>query len=159
MSFWLMSLQISFAFSIMGLCSSIATTFNTPLTLGGPASVTWCWILGATMCFTLGTYLPLPCYVRRRQTSSLRARRSDRTFTPAPHPDGAVVMRDGMPCGRPLSARTGSPVAGAAQRSQRFQFASWPLHERNGSQAHVCSLGWLCKARTLMTIVLRLAQL
>ncbi|KAF8654784.1 hypothetical protein AX16_003439 [Volvariella volvacea WC 439] len=45
---------ISFAFSIMGLCSSIATTFDTPLLLGGPASVTWCWILGATMCFTLG---------------------------------------------------------------------------------------------------------
>ncbi|KAG6861811.1 hypothetical protein C0995_011692 [Termitomyces sp. Mi166 len=46
---------ISFAFSIMGLCSSIATTFNTPLLLGGPASVTWCWILGAFMCFTLGS--------------------------------------------------------------------------------------------------------
>ncbi|ESK93896.1 amino acid permease [Moniliophthora roreri MCA 2997] len=46
---------ISFAFSIMGLCSSISTTFNTPLTLGGPASVTWCWILGASMCFTLGS--------------------------------------------------------------------------------------------------------
>ncbi|KZO89851.1 APC amino acid permease [Calocera viscosa TUFC12733] len=46
---------ISFAFSIMGLCSSIATTFNTPLLLGGPASVTWCWILGACMCFTLGS--------------------------------------------------------------------------------------------------------
>ncbi|KAA1478995.1 APC amino acid permease, partial [Dentipellis sp. KUC8613] len=45
---------ISFAFSIMGLCSSVATTFNTPLTLGGPSSVTWCWILGACMCFTLG---------------------------------------------------------------------------------------------------------
>ncbi|TFY72191.1 hypothetical protein EVG20_g808 [Dentipellis fragilis] len=30
---------ISFAFSIMGLCSSVATTFNTPLTLGGPSSV------------------------------------------------------------------------------------------------------------------------
>lgn len=45
---------ISFAFSIMGLCSSIATTFNTPLFLGGPASVVWCWIMGATMCFTLG---------------------------------------------------------------------------------------------------------
>jgi amino acid permease (GABA permease) len=45
---------ISFAFSIMGLCSSIATTFNTPLLLGGPSSVTWCWIIGATMCFTLG---------------------------------------------------------------------------------------------------------
>ncbi|KAL9710756.1 polyamine transporter tpo5 [Leucoagaricus gongylophorus] len=46
---------ISFAFSIMGLCSSIATTFNTPLLLGGPATVVWCWILGACMCFTLGT--------------------------------------------------------------------------------------------------------
>ncbi|KAJ7584947.1 APC amino acid permease [Mycena floridula] len=45
---------ISFAFSIMGLCSSIATTFNTPLLLGGPSSVVWCWILGACMCFTLG---------------------------------------------------------------------------------------------------------
>ncbi|KAI0944606.1 hypothetical protein AcW1_002275 [Taiwanofungus camphoratus] len=46
---------ISFAFSIMGLCSCVATTFNTPLLLGGPASVTWCWILGACMCFTLGS--------------------------------------------------------------------------------------------------------
>ncbi|KAJ3507430.1 hypothetical protein NLJ89_g6311 [Agrocybe chaxingu] len=45
---------ISFAFSIMGLCSSISTTFNTPLLLGGPSSVVWCWILGASMCFTLG---------------------------------------------------------------------------------------------------------
>ncbi|KAK2465136.1 hypothetical protein APHAL10511_002828 [Amanita phalloides] len=45
---------ISFAFSIMGVCSSIATTFNTPLTLGGPSSVVWCWILGTVMCFTLG---------------------------------------------------------------------------------------------------------
>ncbi|THV03453.1 APC amino acid permease [Dendrothele bispora CBS 962.96] len=46
---------ISFAFSIMGLCSSIATTFNTPLLAGGPASAVWCWILGATMCLTLGS--------------------------------------------------------------------------------------------------------
>ncbi|KAL1757075.1 amino acid permease-domain-containing protein [Schizophyllum commune] len=46
---------ISFAFSIMGLCSSISTTFVTPLTTGGPAAVVWCWILGATMCFTLGS--------------------------------------------------------------------------------------------------------
>ncbi|KAG2005898.1 amino acid permease, variant 2 [Coprinopsis cinerea AmutBmut pab1-1] len=45
---------ISFAFSIMGLCSSISTTFNTPLLTGGPASVTWCWILGACLCFALG---------------------------------------------------------------------------------------------------------
>jgi len=46
---------ISFAFSIMGLCSSVATTFNTPLLSGGPASVTWCWILGSCMCLTLGS--------------------------------------------------------------------------------------------------------
>ncbi|KAF9512453.1 hypothetical protein BS47DRAFT_1382962 [Hydnum rufescens UP504] len=46
---------ISFAFSIMGMCSSIATTFNTPFLLGGPASAVWCWILGSCMCFTLGT--------------------------------------------------------------------------------------------------------
>jgi len=45
---------ISFAFSIMGLCSSIATTFDTPLLTGGPSSVVWCWILGACMCLTLG---------------------------------------------------------------------------------------------------------
>jgi len=30
---------ISFAFSIMGLCSSVSTTFNTPLLSGGPSSV------------------------------------------------------------------------------------------------------------------------
>ncbi|KAI0284100.1 hypothetical protein BC826DRAFT_920060, partial [Russula brevipes] len=48
--------QISFAFSIMGLCSSVATTFNTPLLLGDLRQyATWCWILGATMCFTLGS--------------------------------------------------------------------------------------------------------
>ncbi|KIY48512.1 APC amino acid permease [Fistulina hepatica ATCC 64428] len=46
---------ISFAFSIMGLCSSISTTFSTPLLAGGPSSVVWCWILGACMCFTLGS--------------------------------------------------------------------------------------------------------
>ncbi|KAI0790318.1 amino acid permease [Irpex lacteus] len=43
---------ISFAFSIMGLCSSVATTFNTPLLIGGPSSVTWCWILGSCMSLT-----------------------------------------------------------------------------------------------------------
>ncbi|KAF8331863.1 APC amino acid permease [Cantharellus anzutake] len=46
---------ISFAFSIMGVCSSIAMTFNTPLTLGGPAAAQWCWLIGGFMCFTLGT--------------------------------------------------------------------------------------------------------
>ncbi|KAH8922939.1 amino acid transporter [Atractiella rhizophila] len=47
---------ISFAFSIMGLCSSITTTFDTPMLYGGgPASVVWCWFIGACFCFTLGT--------------------------------------------------------------------------------------------------------
>ncbi|CAG7851274.1 Uncharacterized amino-acid permease C15C4.04c [Serendipita indica DSM 11827] len=45
---------ISFAFSIMGLCSSIASTLDVPYTLSGPSAVIYCWILGATMCFTLG---------------------------------------------------------------------------------------------------------
>ncbi|KAH7909898.1 APC amino acid permease [Hygrophoropsis aurantiaca] len=46
---------ISFAFSIMGVCSSVASTFNTPLLLGGPSSVTWCWILGASNCLSLAS--------------------------------------------------------------------------------------------------------
>lgn len=47
----------------MGLCSSVATTFNTPLLTGGPASVVWCWILGACMCFTLGTSVCFEWYL------------------------------------------------------------------------------------------------
>lgn len=46
---------ISFAFSIMGLCSSVASTFNTPMLSGGPASVVWCWLIGSIMCFSFGT--------------------------------------------------------------------------------------------------------
>jgi len=45
---------ISFAFSIMGVASSVATTFDTPLLLAGPAAPVWCWFLGATMCCTIG---------------------------------------------------------------------------------------------------------
>ncbi|KAK4685837.1 choline transport protein, partial [Tremellales sp. Uapishka_1] len=37
----------SFAMSIMGMTSSIATTFTTPLSLGGFASVVWCWLAGS----------------------------------------------------------------------------------------------------------------
>lgn len=40
--------------SIMGMCSSIATTFATPLTLGGPSSVVWCWLMGSIFNITLG---------------------------------------------------------------------------------------------------------
>ncbi|GAA5839585.1 hypothetical protein JCM9279_005990 [Rhodotorula babjevae] len=45
---------ISFAFSIMGVASSVATTLDTPLLLGGPASVIWCWFIGSIFCFCLG---------------------------------------------------------------------------------------------------------
>ncbi|PWN40058.1 amino acid transporter [Ceraceosorus guamensis] len=45
---------ISFAFSIMGLISSVATTFNLPFLSGGPASTVFAWMLGAIMNLTLG---------------------------------------------------------------------------------------------------------
>ncbi|POY75264.1 hypothetical protein BMF94_1634 [Rhodotorula taiwanensis] len=45
---------ISFAFSIMGVASSVATTIDTPLLLGGPVSVVWCWFIGSFMCMCLG---------------------------------------------------------------------------------------------------------
>ena len=46
---------ISFAFSIMGLISSVATTFNTPFIYGGgPASTIWAWAMGAIFNLTLG---------------------------------------------------------------------------------------------------------
>ncbi|KAK0548824.1 polyamine transporter tpo5 [Tilletia horrida] len=45
---------ISFAFSIMGLVSSVATTFNSPFTLGGPAPTVWTWFMGSIFNFALG---------------------------------------------------------------------------------------------------------
>ncbi|KAE8212847.1 hypothetical protein CF327_g3555 [Tilletia walkeri] len=44
---------ISFAFSIMGLVSSVATTFNLPF-LAGPASAVWTWFIGSIFNMTLG---------------------------------------------------------------------------------------------------------
>jgi amino acid permease len=38
----------------MGVASSVAATFNTPMLTGGPASVTWCWLIGSFMCLALG---------------------------------------------------------------------------------------------------------
>ncbi|KAL4401367.1 polyamine transporter Tpo5 [Malassezia pachydermatis] len=47
---------ISFAFAIMGLVSSIATTFSTPFLYGGgPASTVWAWFMGSCFNMTLGT--------------------------------------------------------------------------------------------------------
>jgi len=45
----------SFAFSVMGVSSSIAVTFGTPLLTGGPASVVWCWLMGSCFSFFIGT--------------------------------------------------------------------------------------------------------
>ncbi|UZJ52869.1 hypothetical protein CBS101457_002189 [Exobasidium rhododendri] len=44
----------SYACSIMGLISSVATTFNTPFSYGGPATTVWSWALGSIMNITLG---------------------------------------------------------------------------------------------------------
>lgn len=38
----------------MGVASSVATTIDTPLLLGGPVSVVWCWLIGSFMCMCLG---------------------------------------------------------------------------------------------------------
>ncbi|WFD29838.1 polyamine transporter tpo5 [Malassezia sp. CBS 17886] len=46
---------ISYAFAIMGLVSSIATTFNSPFVLGGPASTVWVWLIGSVFNMTLGS--------------------------------------------------------------------------------------------------------
>lgn len=47
---------ISYAFAIMGLVSSIATTFNSPFIYGGGyASTVWAWFMGSVMNMFLGT--------------------------------------------------------------------------------------------------------
>ncbi|KAN0064838.1 polyamine transporter tpo5 [Thecaphora frezii] len=45
---------ISYAFAIMGLVSSVATTFNSPFVLGGPASTVWTWFMGSCFNMCLG---------------------------------------------------------------------------------------------------------
>lgn len=51
----------SFAFSIMGVSSSIAITFTTPMMAGGPASVVWCWLIGAFFSFFIGAAIAEVC--------------------------------------------------------------------------------------------------
>ncbi|KAG9315623.1 amino acid permease [Chiua virens] len=46
---------IGFAFGGFGVCASIAITLNTPMLLGGPASVTWCWLLGGVNSIALAS--------------------------------------------------------------------------------------------------------
>lgn len=44
----------SFAMSIMGLISSVITTFNTPFTTGGGPATIWTWLMGSCFNFCLG---------------------------------------------------------------------------------------------------------
>jgi len=44
---------LSFALGILGCAASIASTLNTPLLLGGPASVIWAWLVGSFGCLAI----------------------------------------------------------------------------------------------------------
>ncbi|KAF8512146.1 amino acid/polyamine transporter I [Hysterangium stoloniferum] len=44
---------ISFAMGVSGCAATIASTVNTPLLLGGPATTIWAWLLGAVGCLAL----------------------------------------------------------------------------------------------------------
>ncbi|KAG9315608.1 APC amino acid permease [Chiua virens] len=46
---------IGFALGGIGVSASIAISFNTPMLLGGPASVTWCWLLGGVSSIALAS--------------------------------------------------------------------------------------------------------
>jgi amino acid permease len=43
----------SFAVSISGLFSTVATTFSFPLTAGGSASAVWCWLISGAGCMCI----------------------------------------------------------------------------------------------------------
>ncbi|EPQ52255.1 APC amino acid permease [Gloeophyllum trabeum ATCC 11539] len=44
---------LSFALGILGCSASIASTFNTPLLLGGPGTAIWAWFLGSFGCMAI----------------------------------------------------------------------------------------------------------
>lgn len=48
----------SFAVSISGLFSTIATTFVYPLEAGGSASVVWCWLISGAGCMCIAVSQP-----------------------------------------------------------------------------------------------------
>lgn len=49
----------SFAVSISGLFSTIATTFVYPLEAGGSASAVWCWLISGAGCMCIAVSPPL----------------------------------------------------------------------------------------------------
>ncbi|KAH8116138.1 amino acid/polyamine transporter I [Phellopilus nigrolimitatus] len=46
---------LSFALGVLGCAASIASTINTPLLLGGPATAVWAWFLGSFGCLAIAT--------------------------------------------------------------------------------------------------------
>ena len=48
----------SFAVSISGLFSTVATTFSYPLNAGGSSSAVWCWLISGAGCMCIAVCLP-----------------------------------------------------------------------------------------------------
>ena len=51
----------SFAVSISGTFSTIATTLIYPLLAGGSASAVWCWLISGAGCMCIAVGLPANC--------------------------------------------------------------------------------------------------
>ena len=49
----------SFAVSISGLFSTIATTFSFPLTAGGSSSAVWSWLISGAGCMCIAVSIPI----------------------------------------------------------------------------------------------------
>ncbi|KAJ5552129.1 hypothetical protein N7494_001507 [Penicillium frequentans] len=46
---------ISYAISILGVLGSVPATFGSPLSVGGPATAVWCWLIGSCMAMCIGS--------------------------------------------------------------------------------------------------------
>ena len=46
--------SLIFVLSLYSCSASIASTFNTPILLGGPATAVWAWFLGSFGCIAIG---------------------------------------------------------------------------------------------------------
>lgn len=54
---------ISYAVSVLGVLGSMPATFGVPLSLGGPASTVWAWLVGSIMASIIsasGKNMPQP---------------------------------------------------------------------------------------------------
>ncbi|OQD75918.1 hypothetical protein PENDEC_c005G02857 [Penicillium decumbens] len=46
---------VSYAISILGVLGSVPATFGSPLSVGGPATAVWCWLIGSCMAMCIGS--------------------------------------------------------------------------------------------------------